>query len=215
MNFSKEKSVMGYYVLCNKLKNIIRSGWKKWNVDRDRLESVAEHIFGVQSLAIAMYSQYEYKLDIYKVIFMLVVHELEEISIGDLTWFDLDEKTKLEQGHIAVANILEGLLLKEEITKLIFEFDERKSNEAIFAYHCDKLECDIQCKLYDEEKCVDMNNQSNNPIYHDEKVQKIIKNGNESWSSMWIEFDRDKYKDDLHFIKVLDYVKSNDINLVK
>ena len=50
-------------------------------------------------------------------------------------------------------------------TRLILEFDERKTKEAIFAYHCDKLECDIQCKLYDEEKCVDMNKQQNNKIY--------------------------------------------------
>ena len=64
----RARSVVEYYVLCNKLKNIIRTGWKKWNVNRDRLESIAEHIFGVQSLAIAMASQYEYDIDLYKVI---------------------------------------------------------------------------------------------------------------------------------------------------
>ena len=52
----KEQKVLNYYVLCNKLKNVIRTGWKVWNVKRERLESVAEHIFGVQMLAIAMRS---------------------------------------------------------------------------------------------------------------------------------------------------------------
>ncbi len=43
---SKEENVVKYYAICNRLKkNVIRKGWKLWNVQRDRLESVAEHIF--------------------------------------------------------------------------------------------------------------------------------------------------------------------------
>lgn len=41
---SKAENVVRYYVLCNKLKDVIRTGWKNWNVKRERLESVAEHI---------------------------------------------------------------------------------------------------------------------------------------------------------------------------
>ena len=59
---SREENVIKYYVLCNKLKDVIRTGWKVWNVERERLESVAEHIFGVQMLAIAMKSEYEYDI---------------------------------------------------------------------------------------------------------------------------------------------------------
>ena len=33
-NDSRQKSVLEYYVLCSKLKDLIRSGWKKWKVDR-------------------------------------------------------------------------------------------------------------------------------------------------------------------------------------
>ena len=72
----KEKKVINYYVLCNKLKNVIRTGWKDWNVQRERLESVAEHIFGVQMLAIAMKSEYNYDVDISKVLMMIAIHEL-------------------------------------------------------------------------------------------------------------------------------------------
>ena len=61
---SKEKNVIEYYVLCNKLKNVIRKGWRDWNVSKERLESVAEHVYGVQMLAIAMYSEYNYDIDI-------------------------------------------------------------------------------------------------------------------------------------------------------
>lgn len=44
---SKEQNVINYYVICNKLKNTIRTGWKNRNVKRERIESVAEHIYGV------------------------------------------------------------------------------------------------------------------------------------------------------------------------
>lgn len=208
---NQAKSVVEYYVFCNKLKNVIRTGWKNWKVDRERIESVAEHIFGVQQLAIAMHSQYKYDLDLYKIIFMLAIHELEEIVIGDLTVWDIEADDKLSKGHKAVSMILKDLITKEEIEKLILEFDAKETEEAVFAYHCDKLECDIQCKLYDEEECVDFNNQNDNPIYFDNKVQNIIKSGETTWSGMWLEYDREKYVDDPNFMEVLDYVKENTI----
>ncbi len=91
---SKEQTVINYYVICNRLKDIIRTGWKDWHVQRERIESVAEHIFGTQMLAIAMKSEYKYDVDISKVICMLAVHELGEAVIGDLTQFEIDTKDK-------------------------------------------------------------------------------------------------------------------------
>lgn len=43
----KAANVAKFYVLCNKLKDTLRTGWGVWNVKRDRIESVAEHIYGV------------------------------------------------------------------------------------------------------------------------------------------------------------------------
>ena len=37
----KEENIINYYLITNKLKDTIRTGWKKWNVRRDRIESVA------------------------------------------------------------------------------------------------------------------------------------------------------------------------------
>lgn len=92
----KEQNVLNYYVVCNKLKNVIRTGWKDWKVKRERIESVAEHIYGVQMLAIAMKSEYQYDIDMQKVIFMLAIHELGETVIGDLTHSKFQEKKKKE-----------------------------------------------------------------------------------------------------------------------
>lgn len=207
---SKEESVIRYYVLCNKLKNIIRTGWKDWNVKRDRIESVAEHIFGVQMLAIAIKSQYEYDIDISKVILMLALHELEEIYIGDLTQFQISKEEKEKLGHEAINKVLKDLLDKEQILKLILEFDERKTKEAIFAYHCDKLECDLQCKLYDEEKCVDLSLQDKNQTFNDQLVQKLLQE-EKTWSGMWLSFGQNKYNYDENFLKISNYAKKNNI----
>ena len=206
----KEQNVIEYYVLCNKLKNIIRTGWLDWKVKRKRIESVAEHIFGTQMLALAIYSEYKYEIDIKKVILMLALHELEEIKIGDLTPFQITKEEKKKIGKKAVEDIIKNLNIKEDIDKIIDEFDERITKEALFAHHIDKLECALQCKLYDEENCVDLNNQEGNTTYYDKDIQEYIKNG-DSWSKMWLNFDKKRYNYDENFISILDYALENNI----
>lgn len=204
---SKEENVLRYYVLCNKLKDIVRTGWKDWGVKRERVESIAEHIYGTQMLALAMKSEYQYDIDIEKVILMLAVHELEEILIGDLTLFQITKEEKQKRGHIAIEKVLDGLLDKEKIKQLIIEFDDRKTKEAFFAYQCDKLECDIQCKIYDEEKCVDLNQNKN---FQDTKVKELLEE-EKTWSGMWLMFGQKKYGYDQNFTSVSNYAKNNSI----
>ena len=207
---TREENVIKYYVLCNKLKNVIRTGWKDWKVQRDRIESVAEHIFGVQMLAIAMKSEFEYDIDIMKVIYMLAIHELGETVIGDLTQFQIDKKEKEKIEHEAVHKILASLIDGEKIEALFLEFDAHETPEAIFAYQCDKLECDIQCKLYDQEKCVDLKHQEGNNTVNDDTVKELLETG-KSWSQMWLEFGQSRYPYDKNFLSVSNYVKDNNI----
>lgn len=206
MKTNKEENVLNFYILCNKLKNVIRTGWKDWNVKAERLESVAEHIYGVQILAIAIKSEYNYDIDIMKVIYMLAIHELGETIIGDLTQFQISKEEKQLIEHKAVHEILENLIDKNQIEQIYLEFEEQKTKEAIFAYLCDKLECDIQCKLYDLENYVDLNQQENNKTANNDLVQKLLSE-NETWSDMWLEFGQLKYPYDENFIKVSNYVK--------
>jgi len=200
----RAKNVINYYVLCNKLKDKIRSGWIQWEVNRERLESVADHTFGTLNLAIAIYSEYEYDIGLNKVLFMLAIHEIEEIIIGDITIRDSNYHMKEELGHKAIKEILKDLKMKYDLENLILEFDEKKTKEALFAHYCDKLECDIQAKLYDEENCIDINK------YDLEKSELKNHSDEKSWSNMWIEFDRRLYKDD-NFIEIIDYLKNNEI----
>ena len=210
MQTNKEERVLNYYVLCNKLKDVIRTGWKTWNVKRDRLESVAEHVYGVQMLAIAMKSEYSYDIDIMKVILMLAVHELGETVIGDLTQFQISKAEKEKLEHEAVHKILEGLLDGETIEELFLEFDSHSTKEAMFAYQCDKLECDLQCKLYDEEGAVDLSKQEGNKTINNDAVKALLDDG-ASWSTMWLKFGQQTYPYDDNFRAVSNFAINNKI----
>lgn len=161
-------------------------------------------------LAIVMKSEFNYDIDIMKVIFMLAIHEIGEAIIGDITQFQISKKEKEKIEHDAVHAILASLVDGNTIEKLFLEFDEHKTKEALFAYQCDKLECDIQCKLYDEEGCVDLSKQENNKTFNDARVQELLKD-DASWSKMWLKFGQQNYPYDDNFRSVSNYVLNNKI----
>ena len=202
--------VFSTFVVIVGVKISAKEADEKHQYGHERLESVAEHIFGVQMLAIAMQSEFEYEIDLMKVIFMLAIHELGETIIGDLTRFQIsrEEKKKLEQE--AVHKILSGLLDGKQIEELFLEFDTQETAEAKFAYQCDKLECDLQCKLYDEEGCVDLNNQEGNSTVNDLQVRKLLQTS-ASWSEIWLKFGQQIYPYDENFRKVSEFAMNHKI----
>ena len=212
----KIENVIRYYLLCNTLKDIVRTGWQIWNVKKERIESIAEHIYGAQMLAIAMHSEFKYEnLDLGKALMMLAVHELEEISIGDKCWFEITESDKQAEGHKAIIQLLSDLAKGQEIIDLILEFDAGETQEAIFAYHCDKLECDLQAKIYDEDGRIDINNQEGNPAMKKQIVVDLLLSEG-SFSGYWLEFDKRRIDFDSNFEQVLVYAQKNRItDLIK
>lgn len=206
----KEKllNVLHYYYETNSLKEVERTGWKYWNVSRDkRIESIPEHIYGTQQLAIAIFSEFDLDIDIFKVVTMLSLHETEEINIGDKTPFDgVSDEEKLKMGKVAVAKTFSSLSKRNMFTKLIDEFNERETPEAKFAYFCDKMECDLQAKKYSDCGRCSFDTVSKN-IMEDERVQKIIANGAKTVGDVFIDYDTYRYEeidiffDMIHFLK--------------
>ena len=207
----KIENIIHFYVLASTLKDKIRNGWKVWHIERERVESVAEHIYGTCMLAIAIDSEYDFNIDLMKVIKMLVIHELEEIEIKDFTPFDkITNKEKRKIGKVAVEDVLKDLTKKEELIKLIEEFENMKTKESIFAKMCDKLESDIQCKLYCEEHCLDVNKSENKPILEDERIQNLIEDGSKTISDFFVENHKKEILDqDQIFEEIADYIKNN------
>lgn len=206
------ESTMRFYLLATKLKYKIRSGWNEthWNVNRERLESIAEHIYGTCILALSIDSEFETGLDIGKVIKMLVLHELGEVVIGDITPFDnITPEEKMKNEHAAIKEVLGDLIKREEYFALLLEFDERKTKEAIFAYHCDKLDADIQAKVYQDMGCQNpLDKQENNVVFKSKKVQKMVQDGAKTAFDIWYEWDKSLYSDDENFSALLDYIRN-------
>lgn len=211
MEEQKIKNLLQFYLLATELKDKIRSGWKVWNIDRQRVESVAEHIYGTCILAIAIDSEFNLNIDINKVVMMLVLHEIEEVKIGDLTPLDkVTQEEKREIGRQAVQEILDTLSKKVEYIELIEEFENMQTKESLFAKMCDKLEADIQCKLYCEENAIDINNSRNAPLLKDERINTLLRKGEKTIADLFIENDRPIYTEKV-FEQIVDYIKQNDL----
>ena len=69
---------------------------------------------------------------------------------------------------------------------------------------CDKLECDLQCKLYDEDGCVDLNKQDGNNTLNNKIVHDLLASGS-SWSEMWLKFGQEIYPYDDNFRSISNY----------
>ena len=216
-NNQKIKSAMRFYLLATKLKYKIRSGWDKnhWNVSSERIESIAEHIYGTCILAISLDSEFQLNMDMEKVLKMLTIHEIGEVLIGDITPFDkisLEEKTKME--HRAMQNVLGDLFKKDELFNLLIEFDEHSTKESKFAYLCDKMEADIQAKVYQDMGYQhSLDDQENNVVFKSSKIKEMIDNGAQTAFDIWYEWDKSKFDDEPVFIKTLSYIKKNNTNL--
>lgn len=211
----KAKNVLRYYVLCNKLKNIVRTGWLNFKLNTDRLESVAEHVYSTQMLAIAMKSEYGYEVDLEKVLKMLAVHETEEILIGDLTMFEISKTEKEIIGHDAVKKIFDGLIDGDEYEKLIVEFDDKKTDEAKFAYFCDKLEADLQARIYDLKGTASPETMKEGSKYFAKFDDDTLANGDLTWGQLWIKSGQVRYDYDQNFYAVSECAEQENIlNLI-
>lgn len=204
------KNVINFYMLANSLKDKIRSGWKLWNVSKERLESVAEHIYGTCILAIAIDSEFKVNVDLNKVLKMLVLHELEEVIIGDLTPYDnVSDNEKIEQGKNAVKILLKDLVKKEEYELLLDEFNLHVTKESLFAFYCDKLEADLQAKIYDEQGFTNIHDSRNKVLIEKEWNKLQLENGAKNLSDLFIGYDIINYNE--LFKEICKYIKDNNI----
>lgn len=146
----KVEKVFKFYQMAVRLKDVIRTGWKYWAVERERVESVAEHVYGTLMLAVGVYASYgkELDVDIERVALMLALHETEEIVIGDLTFYEEEYKDKKAVGRKAVEEMFKDFANKDVFLSLIEEFENGQTKNAKFAYMCDKMEAVLQAYLY-------------------------------------------------------------------
>lgn len=207
---NKINNIINFYFLASNLKDKIRSGWIQIGIEKERLESVAEHIYGCLILAIAINSEYKLNLDMYKVLKMLTLHELEEIIMGDLTIrSSITKEEKKELGKKYVHEVVKDLCEAEEIKNLLIEFDSGETIESKFCYHIDKLECDCQAKKYDLEGVFSIEKAKENLLYYGEDAKRI-ESVSKTASDYWIEFDKSKFQNDDIFKSLINAIQEKD-----
>ena len=200
-------NIINFYIIANKIKEKIRTGWQEIEVSSQRLESVAEHIYGCLMLAIAIDSEYKLNLDMYKVLKMISLHELEETIMKDYTVRDnITKEEKIKRGKECVIKATEGMIKQDEIVRLLDEFNERLTKESIFCYHIDKIECDFQAKIYDLKGQIKMENMLEDLKYYGEEGT-IIKTKVNVASDVWIECDKKIYMGDKIFESLINDIQ--------
>ena len=215
---SECEEIFKFYHLNFRLKNKVRTGWdsKHWNIKSNRIETISEHVIGTLSLAIALNSEFEYNFDANKELKMLVIHETGETLIGDITPFDgITPEKKKEIEHQAMRDALGDLKEKESLLALLYEFDEQETPEAKYSHYCDKIEADLQAKIYqDKGMHHSLDDQKNNIVFNSSRVKQMLKEGAKDAFDIWYEWDKTIYTGDNkfpEFTNMLKIARANDL----
>lgn len=212
----KNYEIFRFYYLNITLKKKIRSGWdyNHWNISSDRIERISEHVIGSIALAIGLDSEFNFNINLNKILSTLCIHEVGEINIGDITPFDgITPEEKLEIEHKAIIEIIGNLSNNNEMISQLFEFDDQQTSDAKFSHYCDKLEADIQAKIYQDRGYQHpLTEQQNNVVFKSPKVRSMIENGAKSAFDIWYEWDKTIYSESPIFTKTLKYIKDTNLN---
>ena len=212
---NKAKRIIDFYLYVNKLKYKIRTGFVEIGITKERLESVAEHIYGCLMLSIAVDSEYDLNIDMYKVLKMLTIHELDEVLKPDFTLRSgITKEEKIKIGVESVNIVASTLSSRDELISLVNEFNEGKTKEAKFCYLIDKIECDMQAKIYDLDGNFLIEKAKEDLVYYGSSAKKIEKNAKTA-SDYWILYDKPKFKNDKIFKLLCDEllkIKSDEIS---
>lgn len=129
-----------FIIELDKMKSIER---QTTLIDGSRRENDAEHSWHVATMAMVLHEYSNEKVDLFKVLKMLLVHDLVEIYAGDTFCYDekgnLDKKEREEKAAEKIFSILpeeKG----QEFKRLWIEFEAMETKEALFAASIDRLQ---------------------------------------------------------------------------
>lgn len=203
-------NIIKFCITANKLKNVIRTGWKEVKISADRLESVAEHVYGSLVFAITIDSEYKLNLDMLKVLKMITINELSKVNLdSESTPINhVSKEDRINNAKRIISEITEGLANKGELLDLLDEYNALATNEAKFVRNISKLESDLQAKIYDlngefnfENAIEDVKN------YPKDLADKIVPQMKKA-SDGWILFDRQYYENDEIFTKLSEDIEN-------
>jgi len=113
----------------------------------ERNENDAEHSWHLAMMALVLAGHSNEKIDLLKVIKMLLIHDIVEIDAGDTFLFDQTKDHVNTDEELKAAERIFGLLPKDQARELIAiweEFESGLSPEAKFAKAMDRFEPMLQ-----------------------------------------------------------------------
>lgn len=134
------KKQLEFMLELDKMKNLYR---QTYVLHENRKENDAEHSWHIAVMAFLLEEYADSAVDTFKVMKMLLIHDVVEIDAGDTYCYD-DEgyKTKSDREEKSAQRVF-GLLpddQKKEFYGLWREFEDGQTNEAKFAGVLDKLQ---------------------------------------------------------------------------
>ncbi|WMM23832.1 HD domain-containing protein [Tissierella sp. MB52-C2] len=129
-----------FIVELDKMKSILR---QTSLINEDRREDDAEHSWHIAIMAMVLEEYSNEKIDICKVIKMLLTHDLVEIYAGDTFCYDKKGNEDKTEREIKAAERIFGILEEDkakEFRALWDEFEKGETSEALFAASMDRLQ---------------------------------------------------------------------------
>lgn len=123
-----------------KLKIVYR---QNGTIGNKRQENSAEHSWHIAIMAFVLAEYFPKKVDIFKVVKMLLVHDIVEVYAGDTFLYDEKKRDDAKEIEKKAAKKIFSLLPEEQAEdffKTWLEFEENKTNEAEFAKILDNLQ---------------------------------------------------------------------------
>lgn len=124
----------------DRLKSVRR---RSYLADGSRLENSAEHSWHLAVMAMLLSEHAALPVDPFRVVKMLLVHDIVEIDAGDTFLYDADAARDKAEREARAAERLFALLPEDqavELRSLWEEFEARETPEARFARALDRLE---------------------------------------------------------------------------
>lgn len=134
------KKQIDFILELDKIKSITR---QTYLADATRKENDAEHSWHLAIMAITLYEYFDKEIDLLKVIKMVLMHDVVEIDAGDTFCYDVKANEDKAEREQKAADRIYNILpydQAEEYKSLWYEFEEGKTQEAIFANILDRIQ---------------------------------------------------------------------------
>lgn len=142
--------LLDFFNTSTNLKNISRQGW----IDKLAIknpESVADHTFSMAVIGMVLSDSKKYNTE--KILKMILLHDLAESVIGDITpdQKPLVDKKRLENKTMKeiLSNLPEDI--KTQYLEIWDDYQNNKTIDANFVHQIDKFEMALQAKIYEKQ----------------------------------------------------------------